>query len=316
MALILGKPLPFKHISEAGKEELEYMEGRHKGIIKSLSTPWSKLDQATMNGIEWNSITTIAGRSGTGKTAILNELETGLFERNKDQKFTVLSFNFEMLARKLVGRKISRHLEMPVKGLYSAYANPKLGTNINAFDLAQAKKYVDDVLVEYPIYYVDSQGSVDGIEATVDYFFEHVLEEDEGLLVTIDHSILVRGKSGEKQLETLQDLGRMINDKKKVRKVAWIILSQLNRDIERVERINNPALHYPQKSDVFGSDALYQYSDVFMVTHNPYALGIENYGPKALPTEGFLYWHFLKTRDDNPFIGQMINALQYNKILE
>ena len=70
----LNKPLPFITIEDAARQELRYMKGRMNGNIKSLITPWRKFNKASMNGIEWGSITTIAGMSGSGKTAILNEL--------------------------------------------------------------------------------------------------------------------------------------------------------------------------------------------------------------------------------------------------
>ena len=106
MAEQSNRILPFVTIKDAARQELRYIRGRMNGEIKSLKTPWVKFNKASMDGIEWGSITTIAGMSGSGKTAILNELETGLFDMNPKENFAVLSFNFEMIARRLVGRKI------------------------------------------------------------------------------------------------------------------------------------------------------------------------------------------------------------------
>ena len=107
-----SKVLPMLSLEEAAHKELRYIKGRMDNQIKSLKTPWKKFDKAGMNGIEWGSIITIAGMSGSGKTAILNELESGLFTLNPQENFAVLSFNFEMMARRLVGRKISKKLQM------------------------------------------------------------------------------------------------------------------------------------------------------------------------------------------------------------
>ena len=114
------KDLKIKSFKEAAAEELKYMQMRKEGKITSLKTRWNKFNQVSMNGLEWGSITTIAGISGSGKTAILNEMETSLFELNPDDDFAVLSFNFEMVARRLVGRKISAKLNKTMKQLYSA----------------------------------------------------------------------------------------------------------------------------------------------------------------------------------------------------
>ena len=92
------KPLPWRHISKASNAALRYIDGRRKGEIKSLITPWKKFNRISMGGIEWQTITTIAGMSGSGKTAILGQLETGLKDLNQTDDFAILSFNFEMLS--------------------------------------------------------------------------------------------------------------------------------------------------------------------------------------------------------------------------
>lgn len=316
MGEILSKAasaLPIRHIAEVANEELAYIRGRMNGKITSLLTPWKKFNQAAMNGIEWGSIITIAGMSGGGKTAILNELETGLFEHNPGEDFDVLDFNFEMLARRLVGRKLSKKLNLSVKQLYSA---EMMGArNLTAEDWKFANDYVAKHLSKYPIFYVDQSGSISQIRQTIIQHFS-TKKVKRGTVVMLDHSLLVKRLKGQSQLDALYELGEMANELKKLYPVIFIFLSQLNRGIEAVERIQNPELHYPQKSDVFGADALYQYSDVFMITHRPEMLGLETYGPQHLPTGNFLYWHYLKVRDGDPMIAQMANNLKFNRIDE
>ena len=253
--------------------------------------------------------------SGSGKTAILNELETGLFDLNPNENFAVLSFNFEMLARRLVGRKISKKLNKSVKQLYSAdLEDPQY--NLTEEDYKAAEDYCKNELSQYPLYYVDVSGTVDDIVKTIEDFALREENKARGVVVTIDHSILVKKLKGQKQLDVLYELGIKLNDLKKKLKLTFVVLSQLNRSIEAVDRIENADLQYPQKADVFGADALYQFSDMFMITHRPEMLNIRQYGPNKLPTEGYVYWHFLKTRDGDPFVGQMINDLKHNKIVE
>lgn len=295
MAEQSSKILPFITIKEAARQELRYIRGRMEGNIKSLRTPWEKFNRASMNGIEWGSIITVAGMSGSGKTAILNELETGLFEMNPDEKFAVLSFNFEMIARRLVGRKISKGLNMTVKQMYSADLERR-DKNLNHTKYAEAVKYTEKI-IDKPVWYVDIPGTVQEIKNTIEYFAMGMEENlERGILVTLDHSILVKKLGEQNQLETLYELAAMFNEMKKKIKSSYIIVSQLNRQIESVDRIQNKNLHYPQKSDVFGADALYQYSDVFMITHRPEMLNLRTYGPQDLPVEGVIYWHYLKEK--------------------
>jgi hypothetical protein len=70
------------------------------------------------------------------------------------------------------------------------------------------------------------------------------------------------------------------------------------------------------KSDVFGADALYQYSDVFMVTHRPDMLKLETYGPSDWAVKDVIYWHYLKVRDGDPLVAKMKNLLKYNQVLD
>ena len=92
----MNKPsLHYTSIKKAAYDAVQYIDQRRKGLIKSLRTPWSKYNHVSMDGIEWNTIHTIAGMSGSGKTAIINQLETELFKLNTDEKFAVLSFNLK-----------------------------------------------------------------------------------------------------------------------------------------------------------------------------------------------------------------------------
>jgi replicative DNA helicase len=308
-----SKLLPMMTLEDAARKELRYIKGRMKGDIKSLKTPWKKFDKAGMNGIEWGTIITIAGMSGSGKTAILNELESGLFNINPDEKFAVLSFNFEMLARRLVGRKISKRLKMTTTQIYNADTdNPK--KNIDKETYQKAVDYATSIK-DVPLWYVDIPGTVQEIKNTIEYFAMGMdCNIDRGILVTLDHSILVKKFGEQNQMQTLYELAAMFNELKKKIKASFVIVSQLNRDIEKVERLQNKSLHYPQKSDVFGADALYQYSDIFMVTHRPEMLNLRAYGPTDLQVAGVIYWHFIKTRETEPFIAKMRNNLKYNQV--
>jgi intein/homing endonuclease len=234
----------------------------------------------------------------SGKTAILNEMETGLFSLNPKENFAVLSFNFEMIARRLVGRKISKDLNITVKQMYNADLENK-STNITAQQYDKAVEY-SKTIKDAPVYYVDMPGTVKEIENTIEYFGVHYEPtREKGLLVSLDHSILVKKFGEQNQLETLYELAGMFNSMKKKIKSSYVIISQLNRGIENTDRIQNKNLHYPQKSDVFGADALYQYSDVFMVTHRPEMLNLRAYGPDDLDVKDTIYWHYLKERFSN-----------------
>jgi hypothetical protein len=104
--------------------------------------------------------------------------------------------------------------------------------------------------------------------------------------------------------------------KNKYDNVSFIILSQLNRNIEERENAKNSA---PKKGDLYQSDFLYQLSDVILVVHNPFKLGVQEHMVvhqdmypmfnhyKLTPekrtspfrTRGLIFYHFIKLREDD-----------------
>jgi len=302
------KALPWRHISKASSAALRYIDGRRKGEIKSLATPWKKFNNISMGGIEWQTITTIAGMSGSGKTAILGQLETGLKDLNQTDDFAILSFNFEMLSSRLIGRKLSNKMNLTTQQLYSASESFQLNDNYYMNAVQEARK-----LNKYDINYVDIPGSVKSLEATILAFSK---EKDKPVIIMLDHTLLVKKAGGAQDRDLLYDLMAMFNGLKKVIRVAFILISQMNRNIEASERIQNPDLHYPKKQDIFGADACYMYSDIVMVSHRPEMLGIRAYGPKRWPTNNAIFWHYLKVREGEPCIALMQNDLAHNQILD
>ncbi len=63
-----------------------------------------------------------------------------------------------------------------------------------------------------------------------------------------------------------------------------IVLSQMNRDIRHVTRIQSQELHRPDTSCLFGASSIEQCSDYILFSHIPAKLGIQSYTPNQLPT--------------------------------
>lgn len=307
------KPLEVKHIVEPTREAATYIDQRRKGLIRSLITPWSKYNSVAMGGIEWNTIHTIGGRSGSGKTAILNQLETELGFLNPQDNFDILSFNFEMLARNLVGRKFASRLDKTTKELYSG----EVGKSLSDADYNRVLEEGKEI-AKLNVYYVEHSGTVPQIELTIHNHYRDMVTKDarKGLVVLLDHTILVIGKQGELERIVLMELMTMFNRLKKMYKISFVLLTQLNRDIESSDRMTDHTRHFPMRKDIFGGDMVYQFSDVVMVSMNPEQMGIQAYGPHNWPTEGFLYWHFLKVREGEPIVAQMKNMLKYSRVEE
>lgn len=218
------------------------------------------------------------------------------------------------MSSKQVGRALSYKLRKTTSELYSA-SNTDDTYKVTDVDFEDILKQADKIQ-RYPIYYVDCPGSVEEIKNTIISF--QFLEQMKGkwVIVILDHTLLTKGQSGESEREIISSLQKMFMERKKHGKITIIQLSQLNREIEDKDRINNPTMHYPIRRDIFGSDSLFQTSDYVIVLHRPEILGIENYGPKKLPVKNMIYAHILKNREGEPTNLSFENNLKYNRIDE
>ena len=296
-------------ISVVAQEAINYIAGRRDHNIVSLKTRWDKLNKQCMGGIEPNTIYTFAGISGTGKSSLCNTLTTDIIDLNPDQQVVVLNFSLEMVGFRQVGRTISSKLRKTTSTLYSSETD----LDDETFRRVIA---VSNQLKEYPIYFVDDPGTPMQIEQTIKSFYDqYVKGTGKHFVITYDHTLLTKQIGS--VIETTSELEKVFIRAKKLPLTSIIQIAQMNREIEKPERINNPMSHYPMRSDLSSSDAMFQASDYVFVLHRPEILNITEYGPNRLPTANKVYMHLLKNRDaGRPCILEFENDLQYNNLIE
>lgn len=311
-------------ISSGIEKSLDYIRKRREGLLKSLKTSFKKLNAAFLDGIDWNRIFTIAGRSGGGKSTILEQIKQDFLALN-DVDFVILSFEFEMLIEDQIARTLSSKTEKTVKELYSA-TKPLSDSDMVKIEEA-AKK------VAHPnLFYVDTTGTVEQIKRTILEFVtsQRLLEKNMGLVVTIDHLLLTKGKDGEAEKAIVDELMYTLVDLKKYfasigLRSIFICLSQLNRSIEDPDRVSSPMLQFPNRNDIFASSAVYTCSDYVMITHRPADLvGMgKAYGPKGWPVKNphdnkkdMIYWHIIKERFGKPITLFLTENFEHSRIEE
>lgn len=297
----------FKTIAQAATETLQYIKDRRDHVIVPLKTRWKKFNKVLNGGIEPNTVYTVAGASGTGKSSFVNTLETDLVDLNSED-IVILSFSFEMLSSRQVGRKISNKLKVTTAELYSA------DTDISDNLYKKVKSKVSEI-EKYPIYYVDEPQTTKEIDTTIGYFQE-TIAKDKWLVVMLDHALLVESDNYIDERKIIAELQKVFIKRKKIGKTSIIQLSQMNRNIEMPERVLNPTSHYPMRSDLSSSDSIFQGSDVVAALSRPEMLGITEYGPNRLPTKNKVYLHFLKCREGSIGILEFENELKYNNLKE
>ena len=301
MAELFNGARPLLPVSErdALRKAILKIKGRRKGEIKSLKSAWPKFNDAFCDGLEWRTITVVGARPGTGKTLFMEQLISDIIEHNPDQEFRVLKFQFEMVDETNGVRKLSL----------------KTGADYNTL-MSKDRVLVDKAIYDKCIEYYDKSENndlinvvydactVDEMCATIHYEIEKYKKADgtyTNILVAIDHSALFRQSKGQKdKFEMLGGLGEALTMMKKKYPIAFIVLSQLNRNIDSPDRQRDGEYgNYILDSDIYGSDALLQHADVVLGINKPSLRKIRQYGPDRyiINDEDMLIFHFLKSRN-------------------
>jgi replicative DNA helicase len=235
-----------------------------------------------------------------------------------------------MLGLDEVARDISSKVNKNIKQLYSAEGKLKDD------ELSQINTALESIK-DYPIYVVDNIGTVKNIYDTILYYLssKRLIEQKRGLVVAIDNaSLVLADDTGEK--ETIDKLMHtLVLIKKYISsiggKIIIIVISQLNRQLESNERVLNPKLHYPNKSDLFGASSVYNSSDYVIIIHRPCLIeGLGNwYGPARKnwdrglpvfnprnPSQPMTYLHIIKERFGSNTIIPMLDDLGNSRIID
>jgi len=297
--------MKYQPIAEVVNESLSYIEDRSSRKIVPLKTRWKKFNDLIDGGMEWGNLYTLAGISGSGKSAFANLLETDLFDLNPKEKFKVLSFNFEMAAYRQILRKFSNKVKRTVGELKSSnYTISK--------EEMDTLYHIGKEISLYDISYIDVPEKVGQVKSSILDFQKD--NPSHRIFIILDHSRLARKNNSQTEQGMLDEMCNMFTEIKKRLGCSILLLSQLNREIE--SRSSTPSMHYPVRSDLFGSDSLYQHSDYVFVIHRPDAIGIRYYGPDRIDAIDRIFLHTLKNRDGDTKIITMTNGLKYNLIEE
>ena len=300
MAELYNGARALKPVSErdALRKALLKMKARRSGELKSLKSSWPKFNDAFCDGLEWRTITVVGARPGTGKTLFMEQLISDIIEENKDHKFRVLKFQFEMLDETNGIRKLSLNTASDYNTLMSK------GEPVDKDLYLKCVQYYEQTAKTDVIDVVYDPCTVDEMCATIHYYMEAHKDEQgnyTNALVTIDHSALLKvGKGQRDKFEVLYALGEALTYMKKHYPVAFLVLSQLNRNIDNPDRSKDGDYgNYVLDSDLFGADALLQHADVVLGINKPAIRKIRFYGPERfiISDEDLLAFHFLKSRN-------------------
>ena len=188
------------------EEALVYMEKRKEGKIHSFKTPWKKINDAGIQGWEYNSIIIIAARPGGGKTLMKDQAIREGFKINSGQGVRALEFQFEMVGRNSKIREFSAVSKQSYKYLCSAETE---GVTVDQELIDKCRKYAASA-AKYPIDIVDIPLPVVGLKNTIINYMNHHYKKDgryPKTIITLDHSVLVQKENKQSTLDMLNALG-------------------------------------------------------------------------------------------------------------
>ena len=277
---------------QAFNDALKYMLARRDGDEKSIQTPWPKFNDAVTDGLEWNTLTVIGGRPGSGKTLIKDQIIRESFVLNPAEDYRVLEFQFEMVGRTSALREFSSITGKTYKELCSA------GSVLEAEVFNKCHMYAKE-RIKNPVDIISTPMTVNQMREQVDaYMNEH---KGKKTIITLDHTILVkRAPYQNNRLDMLFELGEFFTQVKREYPCMFIALSQLNRNIDNPDRaVDGKYGNYVLESDIFGSDAMLQHADTLIGINRPAKQKIRYYGPDRyiIEDDKTLVLHFLKARN-------------------
>jgi len=284
---------------ESLEKGLIKIKARREGKLPALISSWPKFNDAFCDGLEWKTITVVGARPGTGKTLFLDQLVSDIVEKNTNQVFRVLKFQMEMVDETSAIRKFSLITGSDYNTLMS-----KDGKLVDKNLFKKCVEYYHETSKSDIINVIYDVCTVKEMCASIHYELERHKKNDgtyNNILVTIDHSALFAIDFGQKdKFGMLGALGEALTMMKKKYPIAFVVLSQLNRNIDDPKRqIEGTYGNYILDSDIYGSDALLQHADVVMGINKPSIRKIRKYGPEKfiIDDPDTLVFHFLKSRN-------------------
>ncbi len=221
-----------------------------KGELTGIGTGFPQLDKLT-SGLHGGEMIVVAARPGMGKTSLaMNIAEHIAIETNQP----VGIFSLEMTAESLVMRMLCSRTHISLQSIRAGSLTQNDFTHMTR----EAGK-----LANAPIYIDDTPGlSILNLRSRARRMMEHGIK-----LFVIDYlqllsSTLARGGEANRQQE-VADISNGVKSLAKELNVPIIILSQLNRDVEKEK--NRP----PRLSDLRESGAIEQDADIVLLIYRP-----------------------------------------------
>lgn len=336
------------------KNTIEMVKAEATGYQLGLKSRFGRLNVANGKYFRFRQVYFIAGPSGHGKSTLLNHTIQDFANPHLNYgkciyDYIICHHCFEMPPENEELRKVSARLKVSYNYLLSSeydYENNVYNT-LND-DYIKKIEHILEQDFDKPIYYFDEPCEVSQIimnisAAIADYkqklfadkerleevyqryeaYYGRPLKRPERwedvlapkVVCTVDHTLLFEQAKDEKTLlETMRNLGKIAIAVKK-KGCMCIFIGQFNNNIERVDRLRNPELHYPVKSDFYAQGEIFNACDNVYSIYQPELVGITEYGKKLMPTRLLVHIQVIKNRFGNVGSIWLKNDLAHGQLI-
>ena len=265
-ASVLPQMRPMPVVIDEANEKIRQAK---EGLRSSYITRWTKLNDA-IDSIQECEIFVIGGRPGSGKSAVLNLLVQDIFDQHLNPYPTLGAYlSLEMPAYQQIIRYYSNSQQIESKKILST-RNPITdaiyedllkageglkGMNILFYDIPLVPEAIGNTII-------DMVNKNPGVQ----------------IILVIDHSRLVIGDALKEEIKirrTMEIVNHLKNDKNV--HLITILLSQMNRDIEKERDRRRMGQSLPVMADLFGASAIEQYATTVILLHRPEMYGLKTF---------------------------------------
>jgi replicative DNA helicase len=236
----------------------------HKEAIVSIDEPRKEMTyDISMKAPHHNFIAEGFVVHNSGKSAFSNQVLFDVLDliMLANKKVIVFYWSFEMPGYQQLLRTASKTTGKQLSELYSI--DSTLGEKSFQDFIASVSPFT-----KYPIYFQNRPKSIGFIEEATRRYKEK--NPDTLIINLMDHSRLVPDEKEEEELKKLNKLSKGCMKMQAEYGVINILLSQLNRNIEKEDRAKNQ--YQPLLTDLFGGDSIGQDAHVVMIIQRPHDL--------------------------------------------
>lgn len=296
-----------KKASELVNHAIKQISRYQKGEDRPVKTRNARFNKNALGGIFKNNVITLAGISGSGKTYLLQQMETDIFDKtlNPDcDDYVLLRVNWEMSVFKLLLRRLKSALKTSISDLLFNTPDESVKSKMSVECNAERNPNI--------FYLQDPCTPKEFFDEVYGFLNEH--RKKKHIIISIDHLALTIAVNGNKK-QAIDEIVENINVlNKEFSNVSFILVTQMNRSIE--ERSDVRFLS-PRRGDIYASDTIFHMSDIVIAVHHPFKLGHTKYmafetkdyeylsefmtkpGDRKsnFNTKGLIFHHYLKLRE-------------------